>query len=205
MKLSDLKEMTVKTTDPSSWSKKFFDNEIKKIDQYQHTADIEHIKVFKKDYKKNGGIIYLLILNEEPVGFYQILELESNKCELSVAYLDEKFRRQKITQKFLFFLKTREHYSTIRLGEYHSPGTVELVKTLPRMFDVYCVKDGEKIEYNKNEIDKYYSKTYDTGWQIVLENDCKTMIDWPRFFEERDPGIKKFYSFLLKNINAQVV
>lgn len=203
MKLSDLKEMTMKTSDTSYWAVKFFNREFKNISEYKHTADIEHIKVFKKDHGKVNGIIYLLTMNEEPVGFYQILELEPNKCELSVAYLDEKFRRQKITQKFLFFLKTREHYSTIRLGEYHSPGTIELVKTLPKSFDVYWVKDDEKIKYDEKEIDKFYSKRIPTGWYIVLENfgvyTNGNEKGWPRFFEDGDPGMKKFYDYFLED------
>lgn len=201
MKLSDLKEMTVKTSDTSYWSSKFFNSEFKNIDEYEYTADIEHIKVFKKDHGKNG-IIYLLTLDDEPVGFYQVLVLDQNKCELSVAYLDEKFRKQKITQKFLFFLKSREHYSFIRLGDYHSPGTVELVKSLPKMFDVYWVKDNERIEYDEKEIDNFYSKKIPTGWHIVLEN-FGTYTNgnekgWPRFFEECDPGLKKFYDYFLE-------
>lgn len=200
MKLSDLKEMAIKGPSMENLDL-FFRTEFKNINEYDYTADIElktHkdvdiLKVYKKDYGTKG-IIYLLRFNDENVGFYQVMEKSSKFCQLLTAYLDKNFRRQKITQRFLIFLKTREGYSSIELGDIHSPDTIELIKSLPQMFNVYWVKDGEKIEYNKNEIDKYYSKTYDTEWQIVLENDCKTMVDWPRFFEERDPGIKKFYS-----------
>jgi len=181
-----LPEMTMKTGSMESLSI-FFENALKERDSYTHIGDIESIRVLKKND------IYLLIDNNDiGIGFFQVYD--NNKvATINVLFVDKPFRKTGIFTKFLWFLKRNEQYNQIKIGDTHSQDTVEVIKHLSKRFNIFWIKDNEKIPYDIATIDRFYSTMNPTGWEIVLENDYD-FSSWPKFYEV--PNVKCLYEWL---------
>lgn len=177
--LANLLEMTMKAGSLSAQLGRYMLGYVHDRKSYQHVGDIEHLQVLLKEIK--GQKNYLLMDSDTGVGFF---ELEKN--EILALYIEDKYRRQGIAAKMIWFLKKHEGYSKLTLSDVHSPDTVEMVKKLSKKFDVSWTKGNEKVKYDPEEIDKFYSHQKPTGWKIMLENDGD-FSDWPRFFNGPDP------------------
>jgi len=180
----NLNEITMKVDSLEKQLSKFFKSISENRNDYKHVGDIEEINV----YKNND--IYLLITDNKPVGFYQVIM--SNKTgEVQNAYTAPEFRRNGIFTKFIWFLKRNEGYDRIRIGDVQSTDTIEAIKRIAKRFNAYWENEnGETVPYDINTIDQFYSSMHPTGWKIVLEN-YYDFSDWPKFYEI--PNIKCLY------------
>jgi predicted acetyltransferase len=141
---------------------------------YDHIGDINQAQVL---YKNN---IYLIILNNEPIGFFQVFN-KNDTALVSNMFIIQKHRKKGWMSMFLFFLKQNESYSKIQLGDRHSEDTIKAIKRISKRFNIYWEKNGKREPYDIKTIDKYYSLIKPTGWNIILENDGDFK-DYPKFW-----------------------
>jgi len=176
MRISELQEITMKVGNLDTQLSNIAVQNKEHWKTGKHIGDIEDKKVllFKATdknwiyslWKENELISYLLLVNNSPV-------------EVSQVWIDPNYRGQKIFSKLLWYLKTRENYSSILLGDIHSKDTVEVLKYLSR-FKNYWTNGKEKISYDSTEIDKFYSLERPTEWKLVLENNGD-FSSWPKY------------------------
>jgi hypothetical protein len=164
MKLSDLKEMTMKAGDLSSSLKGYFEQVLKHQHEYEHVGDIEGIKVLKKEQ------LYLLMSQEVGAGFFEV-KPTSEHALLNVGYIAEEFRGKGILEKFILFLKIHENFSKILLGDVHSVMMVTALKKLSKKFKASWVKGAEKVEYDPANVADFYHDMKPTG-------DFRKSYDW---------------------------
>lgn len=140
-----------------------------------HCGDIEHFKIFKKQ-RGLSYTDYAAFLDGVIVAFFV---LEGN--EITNAFVSKEYRKKGLFSAFLFFLKRNEGLSQIILGDNHSYETVEAVKRIYKRFNTSWFKGIEKIPYDPNQEDPYYSMGKPTGWKIMLENDGD-FSKWQKYF-----------------------
>ena len=129
-----------------------------------HVGDIEQYKVYRdKDDLKNFAVFDGNYLIE----FFQIDE----KSILQAIYVYPRYRKQGLMSVTLFFLKNAMGFSKIILGDYHSNDTYEAVKRIYKRFQTHWEKDGQRVKYDPETVDQFYSLEKPTGWRLVLEND----------------------------------
>lgn len=183
-----LREMTMKHGTMENQLSIYFKSIIKDEKNYKHVGDIEQIKVLK------NNDIYLLITDDKPIAFFQVTN-SNNVADLQNAYTIPELRKTGIFTKFIWFLKRNEGYNQIRFGDVHSEDTIEVIKAISKRFDTYWQNGkGEKIPYDVNTIDQFYSKKHPTDWKIILENNYD-FSDWPKFYEV--PNIKCIYEGII--------
>ena len=186
-----LKEMTMKAGDLSYNLSRYFNKASKEILEFSHIGDIEDkFKVMKRESE-------FLVLSQNIPCAYFVVQQKDLKIEISVAFVEDSFRKQSIFAKFIWFLKRFFHSNEIMLSDVHSKDTIESLKRLNNRFLIHWEKDGVKVKYDPDEIEKYYGISKPTGWKIVLENDGN-FLDWPRFFNENIPDIKQHYDWLIE-------
>lgn len=156
-----------------------------------HIGDIEDKKVLL--YKATDkNLIYSLWKDDEFVGYS--LVIDANPIEISQAWIDPEYRKQRIFSKILWFLKTRMNYSPIQLGDIHNRDTVEVLKNLSR-FKKYWWNGRDKIPYDPDSINQFYSLEKPTHWKLLLENDGD-FSSWPKY--TTGYMIKDFYDWQIE-------
>ncbi len=182
--INNIREMTMRGPSMENQLSTFFKSIADDKNNYDHVGDIEEINVLK------NNDVYLLITDNKPVGFYQVIP-HDNVAEIKSAYTAPDFRRKGILTNFIWFLKRNEGFSRIRIGDVQSTDTIEAIKRIAKRFNAYWENEnGETVPYNVDTIDQFYSDMQPTGWKIVLENDYD-FSDWPKFYEI--PNIKCLY------------
>lgn len=139
-----------------------------------HIADIDNYQVHL------SPPIYSLWNDNDMVAFFQVLPTD-DYAEVDNVWVNQSYQNQKIFSKFLWFLKTRENYSKLLIGNVHSPKMQEIMLGLSR-FDKfwYNIETKEKHDFDEEKTDEYYSFVSPTKWQIMLENHGN-FDNWPRF------------------------
>lgn len=158
-----------------------------------HCGDIEDTQVIKAERGKLTD--YAFFQQTKCVGF----AILNNNVVVNVYVIPEN-RKRGLFSAFLFFLKRNEGMHQIVLGDTQSEQTVSAVKRIYKRFNTFWIKDGEKIPYDPNTIDQFYSIAGPTGWQIMLENDGD-FSHWPKFWSYISGGppplLQEFYYNLL--------
>lgn len=198
--LTSIKEMTMRGGNLDNLSQEYVDH-FKDIwyKDGKYTADIGDLKVRKYNYD------YSLWKDDTLVASIMVTPAHSNSdlkklpnyaWEINRAWVNSKFRNQKLFSKMLWFLKTRENYKMMVLSDVHSEIMQEILKTLVRFEKYwYNVDTGEKDEFNKETTDNYYGIADKTNWRVVLEG-SGNFSDWPRFRERKD-FVKEDYNWVL--------
>ena len=163
-----------------------------KLDQYlphytklihtdTHIGDIQNFNVYKQmDNEYTDYAISDSSDTKDAIAFYR---LKDN--EVMIMYVKPQYRKQKILSMFLFFLKQNENFSKIVLNDRQSEDTVEAVKKISKRFKIHWIKGDEKVPYDINTIDNFYSVEKPTGWKLVLENDGD-FSNHPKFWQPLD-------------------
>ena len=172
---------------------------VEQLADFQHVGDIEQIQVLR------NSTIYLLLKADVGVGFFEVIKHDStenlpytNATLINVAYVADEFRGNSIFEKFIWFLKKHENGSKIILGDVHSPMMISTVKKLSKKFETSWVKQDQKISYNVEHLDQYYSYSGPTGWMIMLEN-YGSFENWPVFYDETSSDFRAKCDWLLEN------
>lgn len=161
----------------------------------EHCGDIEHTQIYKKSRK--SLIDYAFFQQEQCVGFAVL-----NGNVVTNLYVTPQVRKTGIGSLFLFFLKRNEGISKLVLHDVHSEQTVDFIKRIYKRFDTNWVKGNEKIPYDPNTINQFYSIERPTGWSITLENDGD-FSKWEKFWINENnknggpPDIHSIYQWLL--------
>lgn len=191
MKLTDLKEMTARTTSMEDLGKHIKEYEYV-LNDGTHVGDIEEFKVLRVSRQIAPFYDYILTLEDKIVAFFSV----SKKWIVEVAYVIPEYRKKGLFSAFLFFLKRNEGANKITLGNVHSPDTVKVVKRIYKRFETNWEnqKSGEKVKFDPNIEEPYYSSGIPTDWKIVLESDYD-FTEWPKYREgiENAQIIKSFY------------
>jgi hypothetical protein len=186
-----LDEMTMKVGNLSYNLSRYFAKASKEIEQFKHVGDIEdQFKVLNRDSE------FLLTSNDVPCAYF-FVKHDDALTEISVAYVEESFRKQGVFAKFIWFLKRFFSADKITLSDVHSSDTVEALKKLKNRFSIFWEKDNKREKYDPNNTEKYYSDSKPTGWKVVLENDGD-FSNWPRFFDLNRPDIRQHYDWLIE-------
>jgi len=146
-------------------------NEKRWLEQGKHIADIEQYKVIQH------GIYYSLWDNDQLVAFCSLSNADNTVDDV---FVQQDYRNKKIFSMMLWFFKTRLNRTPLLLGPVHSNTMQEVVKGLSR-FKKYWVniKTNEKVPFDINTVDEYYSYLQPTPWRLVLENNGE--FNWPMF------------------------
>lgn len=202
--MHDLYEMTMRAGSLEAGMKAFFDFYSNKKSEFKHVGDIEKIKVLKGEM--NNSTIYVLTLDNEAIAYFVTL-MNNSFTVFNGAYVVPAHRSQKLTEKFLAFLKKHENGSKILFGKTHSSATVELIKSIAKSmrYELSWVSDdGKKKEkYDEKTIDKFYSLTKPTEWSVLLENDG-IFEGAQRFYNLENHDLHQFYDWWVEDMTPYV-
>jgi len=130
----------------------------------QHAGDIEQFKVFKLEH---GSTIRYAVFDKDIIAAF----FTTTDNTLEAIYVVPIYRKQGLFPAILWFLKRNEKFDRIMLGVHHSQDTYLVIKRIYKRFEkVYWQKDNEKIKYDPNTVNQFYSATGPTGWQLVFEH-----------------------------------
>ena len=163
------------------------------LDDFSYDGDIEEFKVLKSNSKNLFGIYALQNENNDIVAFFQVLEKSNDIGELNLVYVSPEARGNKLTEKFILFMKRILGYSKILLGDRFSPDMLQFVKNIQKRFIVNWTNGKELEPFNDENIEKYASYMEPTGWQVILENSTD-MTKYPRYYGENGKLSESFYS-----------
>jgi len=167
MKLKELSEMTLRMGKAGNNLANGLEYAFNDRKSYKHVGDIQDSNVLHK------GDIYLIVSpKDQPVGIFQIIK-NGDTALVQNMYVVSEHRKKGWMSMFLFFLKQNESYSRIQLGDIQSEDTVEAVKRIYVRFDTNWInkRNGERVKYDPDTINNFYSIHKATDWNIVLEND----------------------------------
>lgn len=148
------------------------------LDQF-HVGDIENFTVYKK--KNDLENRYAIFDQNNIAGFFT---MKNNV--LDVVYIVSQYRKQGLFPAIIWFLKKNEKLDQVILGSHYSYDTYQAIKKIYKRFEkVYWLKDGQKVTYNPDTVDQFYSLVGSTGWNLVFENYNKNLGE-TRFFDPLD-------------------
>jgi len=127
-----------------------------------YVADMDDFKI------KQDGMFYT-VWDNDTLALSSSLNIDQSPPIVDHVWINPAYRGQHLFSKIMWFYKTRLGHSQLLLGSVHSKDMVEVLKYMPR-FHKFWVKDNQKIPYDSNTIDQFYSYTEPTGWLILLEN-----------------------------------
>ena len=177
MKLKNiLDEMAYKANSLRSVADKFAEMNYHKWKMFPHVGDIEEYAV------RSDGKYYTLWDGEVPVLYVKTLPMIHIEClEVDDIWIKSEYTGKKLLSKMLWFLKSREQYSRLCLGDVHSDDTVSILKkgglSKFKKFWMDSVS-GELINFDPNDIDRYYNNS--SRWKLVLEN-VDDYSEFPRY------------------------
>jgi len=190
LKLIDLHEMAIKSGDLRKLADEFATKNVEKWKQFPHIADIDSFKVRRSENH------YVLFDDDVCIAHFQVDENGPSSVIVDGVWVKLEYSGKKIFSKFLWFLKSREHYSKIVLGDVHSIETYNLLKSggLSRFKKSWENKNSEKINFDTNSIDDFYGNS---KWKLVLECSDDSFDDFPRFTEQKH-WIKEAYDWQIE-------
>lgn len=191
---NNLKEMTMIAGDLSYNLERFFNNAIKRKNEFSHIGDIETLKVLNKKYDQNTE--FLISVNDEFVGYFFTEKISQSHFRLVAAFVKQEYRKQKVFQKFIWFLFRFFKCSEIELSDVHSKNTIDSMQSLSNRLELVWQKDGNEEKYEVDTISKYYGYK-PTGWVLVIKNNG-VFENWPLFFNSEIPDIRQYYDWLFE-------
>jgi len=156
----------------------------------EHVGDIESYEV-KRVRRPPTFDDYVVIKDGNIVAFFTF-----DGDELTIAYVVPNERKNKLLAAFLLFAKRHEGRNLITMGSPQSEAMIGALKHLSDLFRMSWknLRDGEKVDYDPREADKFYGIGRHTDWRIVLESD-ETSVAWPRFRVAGMPSSETLLSF----------
>ena len=175
MKLSQIKEMAIKGGHLRKLANDFADKHKHEWFNFPHVADIDDMEV--RHFKN----VYVLFKDANPIAHFQVDAVAGNIAIVDGVWVAEIMSNKKVFSRFLWFLKSREHYSKIQLGDVHSHETYQLLIAggLSR-FQKYWKNSstGEIIPYDVSSVEDFYRSS---KWKLFLESHDDSFDDFPRF------------------------
>lgn len=170
------------------------------IDNFSYDGDIEQFKVLKSNLDNLYGIYAIQNEKNDIIAFYQVLPKNNDTKILNLLYVAPEGRGNKLSEKFVEYMKRHLGCSKILLGDRFSPDMFNLVKNLSKRFTVNWENEKEGLvePYKEETIDNFVSLMGPTGWQIILENSFDKTI-YPRFYGENGNFAGSFYSCLFND------
>lgn len=174
MKISELKEMTMRGPDLSKQAEQFANsNKNRWYNDGKHIADIENYKVLQ------DGIYYSLWDNDQLVA---VCSLSDKNNIVDEVYVATEHRSKKIFSMMLWFFKTRLNRSPLMIASTHSTMMQEVVKGLSRFKKYwYNSETNEKEPFSVDTVDNFYRYLSPTQWRLMLENTGE--FNWPMYNE----------------------
>jgi hypothetical protein len=188
IKLSELKEMAVKSGNLRKLADSFADANKDEWAKYPHVADIDDMQV------THSANHYVLFKDGAPVAHFQVDVLTKDSAVVDGVWVASEMSGKKVFSRFLWFLKTREHYSVIQFGDVHSQETHQLLAAGGLSRFQKCWKNsstGEVVQFNAETIDDFYKSS---KWKLVLESNDDSFDDFPRFTKGEN-WIKEAYEW----------
>lgn len=140
------------------------------------------------DYILRSNNSYLsLWANNELIASLKMVKLTDKSVEVDDLWVKKEYEGKKLINKLLWYLKSRENFHQIYLGNVHSKSTKSMITTGLHAFDKFWINHmtGEKIPLNPADVDKYYPNV---RWKLMLENDIAEHDNMPRFYVEGNPN-----------------
>ena len=152
--------------------------------------------------------IFLITHFDTPVGYYRVKFQNDDVAIFEDAFVEESARGNKLTEKFFWFLKTRERQRVI-MGDRQSDDAIAVLKNLNASgrFNIFWTKGDTKIRYDPDQSGpqdgstdefgdptEFYSMIGPTGWHIIVE--CEQyykLKPLPHLFEAGLDWIKNSY------------
>lgn len=188
MKISDVFELSMRAGDMGPLADQFAERNAEAWRTGKHVGDIETLKVLLK------GQTYSVWDGDEVVASVNADVVPNNYTAIDAAWVKGDRRGERLFSKVLWFLKTREGHDRLLLGKIHSRDTQEVIKGL-RAFTKTWVKDGEVEPFSPDTLDRFYSASGPTGWQLMLEN-VVLSADWPKFFTSANFVLEGFDAYI---------
>jgi hypothetical protein len=177
MKLCELKEMAYRGGNLTSQADKFAARNEPILKNSEYIGDIDDFKV------KFDGRFYSIWNKEEMTALIRT-EKTDDYVKVDDLWVKNSFRGQKILAKLFWFLKSREKYGKLLIGNLHSDDTYEIIKSgglskFKRSW--YDAKTKNKIDFDIKTVDDFY-KVEKKSWSLMLESelDCE-FLNMPKF------------------------
>ena len=188
MKLIELHEMTMRVGNLDKNATEFAErNSTRWLEDGAHVGDIEKFTI-RKLYD-----VYSVWDSDELIACCTADKIPNNPAIVDRLWVKKERRGEKILSKLLWFLKSREGFDRMLLGNMHSDDTAEMIKGL-RAFTKSWYKDGASEPFSIDTTDRYYSNKQPTGWQLMLENTYDFTAEMPRFYDINTDFIRTSYS-----------
>ena len=163
--------------------KSLFHEAVEIIDQFEKIANLDFDQEWWILCYENQGHHFLITFRDEPAAYFNVI-INGKVANTHVAYVDDKYRGNHLTEKFYWFLKSRLSIKTIVTSEYRSTDAIAVTNSLfkTKRFKMFWMKDDIKIPFNPDQtgpdngsVDQFgdpvtfYGVMEPTGWRIVLE------------------------------------
>lgn len=187
MKLNDLHEMTMRVPSYEKMGQSLPHFQTLK-DIGTHCGDIEHYNVYK--HPRDNLTDYAVFDGDDCIAFFVLI----NPNTLEIGYIIPEKRSIGLSPMFLFFLKRNEGLAEIRMSDKQSEQSIKSLIRTSKLFKTYWVKGDQKVPFDPDTIDQFYSSNGATGWTVVLENNSD-FSTWPKFYKDDGlPDLTKYYT-----------
>ena len=191
MKLSDLYEMPIKTTDERDRSDRYINRWKDALVKAPPIGEIED-----EFQLRRHDNVWGIFDSDELVASVTVTNVSDHEVKVDNLWVKKEREGQKILSKFLWYLHSRENKSKIVLGNTHSTDTIRLLAAGGfRHFKKSWVNNitGKSVKFDPTTMAKYY-----TGqeWQLIFENYDDTFTGCSRFSNMSEGFMKPSFGFI---------
>jgi len=139
--------------------------------EFKHVGDVETYPCYQH------GLLFFL-LDAGQIIFICKLEdfyYENNAKKLDSVWLDSAYQGKQIFSKMLWFLRSREGYTKLVLGDIHSQDTRNLLRRggLSKFDKTWVnINTREREKFSPETMDKFYLNN-NSVWKLLLESNAE--------------------------------